>query len=133
MFGLNYSEFHYEILIFRDNSAKKKDVHQNLDSLSVCNNIVSNVSKEFIFFDSLTFNFKALDCLVISREIIPLAELYPPYKKVLYRYQWSPGAVCSCLRHMRPFIVYQSEKEIFLGGAFNAARCLISGTLLIFV
>ena len=28
----------------------------------------------------------------------------------------SPGAVCSCLRHLRPFLLYQSKKYIWGGG-----------------
>ena len=41
------------------------------------------------------------------------------------RSQWSPGAVCSFLRHLRPFLLYQSRKFIW-GGGYNAARSLIS-------
>ena len=71
--------------------------------------------------------------MVISREIRPLAALYPslPYKKVLYRAvissfdldlrsQWTPGLVCSCLRHLRPFLIYQSKKN--KGGGIKLPR-----------
>ena len=58
---------------------------------------------------------------------------HPPYKKMLYRAgissyaldlcsQWSPGALCSCLRHLRPFLLYQSK----IGRGYNVARGLIS-------
>ena len=65
---------------------------------------------------------------VISREIRLLAALNPPrpIQKVLYRSQWSPEAVFSCLRHLRLFLLYQSNKYFFLGGGYNAARGLIS-------
>ena len=62
----------------------------------------------------------------ISREIRPLAALYPPppiHRAVIssfalnLRYKWSPGEVCSSLRHLRPFLLYQSK---------NAASGLIS-------
>ena len=55
-------------------------------------------------------------------ESTPLAVLYPPplyLINVLYR------AVCSYLRHLRSFLMYQSKKYI-LGGGYNAARGLIS-------
>ena len=41
------------------------------------------------------------------------------------RSQWSPGAVCSCIRHLRPFSLYQSLKDKW-GWGYNAARGLIS-------
>ena len=57
-------------------------------------------------------------------EIRPPAAIYPlPYIKVLNRAavssfaldlhsQWSQGAVCSYLRHLRPFLLYQSKENI---------------------
>ena len=79
--------------------------------------------------------------MVISREIRPLAALYPPLhtKKMRYRAaissfaldlcsQWLPGAVCSCLLHLCPFLFYQSKKKY--GGWYNAARGLISRDIL---
>ena len=71
--------------------------------------------------------------MVISLEIRALAALYPPpsNKKCTLqgcnlelRSQCSPGAVCSYLRHLRPFLLYQSKKYIW--GRANAARGLIS-------
>ena len=61
----------------------------------------------------------------------------PIQKKVLYRAaisrfaldlrsQWSTGAVCSCLRHLRPFVLYHSKEYLRKGGGYNAARGLIS-------
>ena len=62
--------------------------------------------------------------MVISPEIRPLAVLYPPPNEKYMLYT----AVCSCLRQLRPFLLYQS-KDIFMvrgGGGCNVARSLIS-------
>ena len=67
--------------------------------------------------------------MVIYREIRPPAALYPPpphiQKKsfIVLRSQWSPGVVC-CLRHLHPFLLYQSKK--ILWGGYNIAKGLIS-------
>ena len=61
-----------------------------------------------------------------------------PYKKNLYRVaissfaldlrsQWTSGAVCSCLRHLRPFILYQSKKYIWGGGILYQSKKYIWG------
>ena len=56
----------------------------------------------------------------------------PPHKKCALQdcrfdlcSQCSPRAVCSCLRHLHPFLLYQS-KIIIQGGGYNTARGLIS-------
>ena len=83
---------------------------------------------KFTFFSLLLLNKSEL--LVISREIRPLAALYPPPKKN------KKSALQDCaLRgcrgrqlmptHLRPFLLYQSKKYIW-GGGYNSARGLIS-------
>ena len=55
-----------------------------------------------------------------------------PIQKVHYRaaISWcSPRAVCSCIRHLRPFILNQSKK---IWGGYNAARGLISRNIAIY-
>ena len=77
--------------------------------------------------------FNNLCILVISREIRPLAALYPlpSIQKMVYsaaissfaldlRSQWSPGAVCSCLWHLRPFLLYQFKNYMW-GGRWGIA------------
>ena len=68
----------------------------------------------------------------MSLEIRPIAALYPPpppspYKNVLYspailsialdlRSQWSKGLDAHVYaRHLRPFLLYQSKKQIWVG------------------
>ena len=58
---------------------------------------------------------------IISREIKPLAAFSPPPPPIYISAlqgcsQWSPGAVCSCLRHLHSFLLYQSKKYIYEGG-----------------
>ena len=67
---------------------------------------------------------------VISREIRPLAALYPhTYKKCFIglrsRALLSIYALSGRLRDLRPFLLYQSKKNI-RGGGYYAARGLIS-------
>ena len=63
---------------------------------------------------------------VISLKIRPLPALYPYILKIRFieRSQWSPEAVCSCLRYIRPFLLHQSKK--ICGGGYKAASGLIS-------
>ena len=73
----------------------------------------------------------------MALEIRPLTALYPPLqimcfielqsRALLSISAVSAGAVCSCLRHLCPFLLYQLKKVYGLRpGGQNAARGLIS-------
>ena len=125
------SHFHQKGYIFR-----------SLDILPILKTLKQKISYFLFFPKSVSklcqyLNFKNI--LTNSRNIRPLAALSPPLpikKNVLQRAaissfapnlrsQCSPGAVYSCLRHLRPFLLYQPKKK-YGGEGYNAARDLIS-------